>query len=129
MGVGLGSFVDDNAGRTRRSAASPTSPSSRPGLLAVTAMQTAIGESTCPVMGGFKWHRFYFSMAATPLEVGDIVAGQLAFIAFGCCTTCAVFLGVLAALRRARQRRRRRCWRCLVVVLLGLALRGADGRD
>ena len=55
-------------------------------------MQTAVFESTYPVMGGFKWHRFYYSMAATPLDAVDIVFAQLAFIAFRILTACAVFL-------------------------------------
>ena len=48
-------------------------------------------------MGGFKWHRFYFSMAATPLDATDIVLAQLAFIAFRIFSSCAVFLVVMAA--------------------------------
>ena len=48
-----------------------------PGLLAAQAMQTAVGESTYPVMGAIKWHRTYHAMLATPLRVVDVVAGHL----------------------------------------------------
>ncbi len=96
MGVGLGSFVDDNAGPRALDGLTYLAFIA-PGLLATTAMQTAIGESTYPVMGAFKWHRVYFSMAATPLRVADIVGAQLAFVAFRILLTCTVFLGVLAA--------------------------------
>ena len=95
MGVGLGSFVDDN-GAAARLGGSSYLAFIAPGLLAVTAMQTAIGETTYPILGGFKWHRTYFSMAASPLEVSDIVAGQLAFVAVRILLTCAVFIAVLA---------------------------------
>ncbi len=96
MGVGLGSFVDKNAASDALGGASYLAFIA-PGLLATTAMQAGVGESTYPVMAGFKWQRFYYSMAATPLRVADVAAGQLAFVAFRIALTCTVFLGVLAA--------------------------------
>lgn len=96
MGVGLGSFIDDNAGPAALGGITYLAFVG-PGLLATSAMQTAIFESTYPVMGAFKWHRSYFSMAATPLTPSDIVAGQLAFIGFRIFATCGVFLAVLAS--------------------------------
>jgi lipooligosaccharide transport system permease protein len=119
MGVGLGSFVDNSNGGSTLGGVSYLAFIA-PGLLATTAMQTAIGESTYPVMAGFKWHRFYFSMAATPLEAADIVAAQLAFIAVRIILTCAVFLGVIAAFGALHS------WEggvaaLLVVTLVGLA--------
>ncbi len=59
-------------------------------------MQTAIGETTWPVMGMLKWHRTYYAMIATPLAVADVVAAHLLFVAFRLATTCGVFLLVLA---------------------------------
>lgn len=96
MGVGLGSFVDSNAGERALGGVTYLAFIA-PGLLATTSMMTAVAESTYPVMSGFKWMRFYFSMAATPLTSSDIVFGQLAFVAFRIFSTCAVFLGVMAA--------------------------------
>lgn len=96
MGVGLGSFVDTQKGESALGGVTYLAFIA-PGLLATTAMMTAVGESTYPIMGGFKWHRVYFSMAATPLDAVDIVLAQLAFIAFRIAITCAVFLGVVAA--------------------------------
>jgi lipooligosaccharide transport system permease protein len=96
MGVGLGSFVDANSGPSALDGVSYLAYVA-PGLLATTAMQVAISESTFPVMGGFKWHRTFFSMAASPLRVVDIVAGQVTFTAFRIGLTSLVFLGVLAA--------------------------------
>jgi lipooligosaccharide transport system permease protein len=96
MGVGLGRFVDNSAGAEALGGVSYLAYIA-PGLLAATAMQTAVGESTYPVMGKIKWNFVFHAMAATPLQIRDIVAGQLGFIAFRVTTTCAVFLGVIAA--------------------------------
>jgi lipooligosaccharide transport system permease protein len=95
MGVGLGRFVDRNAGSGALGGVSYLAYIA-PGLLAATAMQTAVGESTYPIMGKIKWNFVFHAMAATPLRIRDIVAGQLGFIAFRVTTTCAVFLGVIA---------------------------------
>jgi lipooligosaccharide transport system permease protein len=62
-----------------------------PGLIAAHAMQTAVGETTYPVMGMIKWQRIYDSMLATPLRVADVVAAHLGFVAFRLATTCAVY--------------------------------------
>lgn len=95
MGVGLGGYVDRDAGPSALGGVTYLAFVA-PGLLATTAMQTGVLESTYPVMAGFKWHRFYFSMAATPLTPADILFAQLGFIAFRAVVTCAVFLGVVA---------------------------------
>jgi len=52
-----------------------------PGLLAAWAMETAIVETTWPVMGAIKWHRIYYAMLATPLTVTDVLVGHLGFVA------------------------------------------------
>jgi lipooligosaccharide transport system permease protein len=95
MGVGLGSFVDERSGGQALGGATYLAFIA-PGLLATTAMQTGVFESTYPVMGGFKWHRSYFAMAASPLNSADIVLAQLAFVAFRIVFTCGVFLAVIA---------------------------------
>jgi lipooligosaccharide transport system permease protein len=95
MGIGLGSFVDDNG--TGALGGVSYLQFIAPGLLAATALQIAVAESTYPVMGGIKWHKTYFSMVATPLRPADVMYGQLAFIAFRVFTTCAVFVAVIAA--------------------------------
>jgi lipooligosaccharide transport system permease protein len=96
MGEGLGRFVDSGSGAGALGGVTYLAFIA-PGLLATTAMNTAVGESTYPVMGGFKWSRMYYSMAATPLEPADILLAHLATVAFRILTTCAVFLVVLAA--------------------------------
>lgn len=63
-----------------------------PGLIASTAMQTAMGESSWPVLSYFTWLRSYFAQAAAPLKVTDILDGHLAFVVFRVLTTCSAFL-------------------------------------
>jgi lipooligosaccharide transport system permease protein len=88
MGLGLGSLVD---------AARATGPATAgaggaalagvsylvflaPGLLASTAMQTAAGESTFPVMAGLVWDKTFHGMIATPIRPVDVVFGKLAYV-------------------------------------------------
>ena len=68
-----------------------------PGLIASTAMQIAMGDSTWPVLGGFEWRRIYFGQSAAPLSVADILDGHLAFVVFRTLASCGAFLLVAAA--------------------------------
>ncbi|HEX2809763.1 MAG TPA: ABC transporter permease [Kineosporiaceae bacterium] len=79
LGFGLGSLVD--SGPRGGIDGVPYARFVAPGLLAATAMQTAIGESTYPVMGAIVWQRLYLGMLATPLGVLDVLAGHLSFVA------------------------------------------------
>ena len=63
MGLGLGSLVDDSTGSATLEAASYLKFLA-PGLLAATAMQTAAGDSSFPVMAGIKWVKNYEAMLA-----------------------------------------------------------------
>jgi lipooligosaccharide transport system permease protein len=67
-----------------------------PGLIASTAVQTAIGEATWPVLGNFEWRKVYFGQAAAPLRVADILGGHLAFMLFRVLLSAAAFLGIAA---------------------------------
>jgi lipooligosaccharide transport system permease protein len=69
-----------------------------PGVLAATAMQTAVGESTYSVMGAIKWQRQYHAMLATPMSVGELLTGHLAFVTVRVAITSTVFLVVAAVL-------------------------------
>ena len=51
-----------------------------PGLLAVTTMQTAFSMTTYPVLYKTLWGRTYDAMLATPLKVGDLLAGEIGWI-------------------------------------------------
>jgi lipooligosaccharide transport system permease protein len=66
-----------------------------PGLMAATCMQSAVFESTFPIMGKIVWRRNYEAMLATPIEVRHILGGELLWIAFRMVLISTVFLGVL----------------------------------
>jgi lipooligosaccharide transport system permease protein len=102
MGLGLGSLVDAGAG----SAAGAGTASGAalagvsylaflaPGLLASTAMQTAAGESTFPVMAGLVWVKSFHGMTATPIRPADVVVGKLTYIGLRILLVVSVFFGV-----------------------------------
>lgn len=94
MGVLLGGFVE--ADPERLEGAPSYLAFVVPGLVAAHAMQTAVSETTYPVMSMVKWQRVYYSMLATPLRVRDLVSAHLLFVLFRLLTTCAVFMLVLA---------------------------------
>ena len=94
MGVLLGGFIDGDPDRLE--GATSYLAFIVPGLVAAHAMQTAVSETTYPVMGMIKWQKIYDSMVATPLQIRDIVAAHLLFVLFRLVTTCAVFMLVLA---------------------------------
>jgi lipooligosaccharide transport system permease protein len=94
MGVLLGGFIDGDPKVLE--GATSYFDFVVPGLIAAHAMQTAVGETTYPVMGMIKWQRIYDSMLATPLECRDLVAAHLSFVLFRLATTCGVYTLVLA---------------------------------
>jgi lipooligosaccharide transport system permease protein len=89
MGLGLGGLV-----RARSGTVGGLSYIDflAPGLLAATAMQTAVAESTWPVMAAIKWVRTYSAMLSTSLGVSDVLFGHLGFIALRLALGAAGFL-------------------------------------
>ena len=67
-----------------------------PGLLAATAMQTAVGECTYPVFGSVKWNRTYQAAAASPLRPADIFHGHVLFCTLRLVMNCTIFMVVAA---------------------------------
>lgn len=94
MGVLLGGFIDGNPDKLE--GATSYLAFVVPGLVAAQAMQTAVSETTYPVMGMIKWQRIYESMLATPLQVPHLVFSHLGFVAVRLVSTCGVFMLVLA---------------------------------
>lgn len=92
MGVGLGSLVDDRGGP----GGLPYLTWLAPGLLAAAAMQTAAGESAYPVMAGIKWIKTYDAALATPITVGDLVAGHLGWVTIRVTQVSVVFALVIS---------------------------------
>jgi lipooligosaccharide transport system permease protein len=68
-----------------------------PGLIASTAVQVGMGDSTWPVYGNFEWTRVYYAQASAPLRVADILDGHLAFVVFRTITSCGAFLLIASA--------------------------------
>ena len=74
MGVLLGGFIEGDPAELE--GATSYLAFLVPGLLAAHAMQTAVGETTYPVMAMIKWQRIYDSMLATPLAGARPGAGS-----------------------------------------------------
>ena len=102
MGLGLGSLVDASA---QAGTSTPGANAAAlagvsylaflaPGLLASTAMQTAAGESTFPVMAGLVWIKSFHGMTATPIRPSDVVVGKLTYIGIRLVLVLSVFFGV-----------------------------------
>ncbi len=94
MGVVLGGFIEGDPDRLE--GATSYLAFLVPGLIATHAMQTAIGETTYPVMGALKWHKSFHAQLATPLAPAHLAGAMLAFVGFRIATTCGVFMLVLA---------------------------------
>lgn len=88
MGLGVGSLVDENSGGVD---GVPYLLYVVPGLVMVTAMQTAVGESTWPVMGFVKWNQFYRAMLNAPHSVADTLRAHWLMIAFNVATSALAF--------------------------------------
>ncbi|MFC4061314.1 ABC transporter permease [Planomonospora corallina] len=95
IGIGVGGYVGGIGGVDYLSWIVP-------GVLASTAFQMAVGESTYSVLGDFKWTRGYHAMRATPVGIRDMVAGWLLYILLRVEIAVVVFLvvtGLFGALR------------------------------
>jgi lipooligosaccharide transport system permease protein len=88
FGVGFGSLVRTGAA----TGGVPYLVYLAPGLLAMTAVQTAAFESTYPVLSGFKWQQVYWGMSASPITPGQIAVGHLCWVAARMLSSGAVYL-------------------------------------
>jgi lipooligosaccharide transport system permease protein len=93
MGVLLGGFVEADADTLE--GATSYLDFVVPGLIAAHAMQTAVNETTYPVMGMIKWQRIYESMLATPLEPRHVVGAHLASVVLHLAATCGLYTLVM----------------------------------
>jgi lipooligosaccharide transport system permease protein len=94
LGFGLGSQIRPGAVAGGASYATYLMPA----LLASAAVQNAAGESTFPVLSGFRWSRVYWGMASTPITPGQVAGGQLLWIGFRLVFSGVVFMLVGTAL-------------------------------
>ncbi len=94
LGIGLGSIVNARSGG--QSLGTSYLSFLAPALIAATALQVAVGESTYPILfGGFKFQRIYFAMSATPLTAQQIAGGVLAWIATRAAFSATLYLAVV----------------------------------
>jgi lipooligosaccharide transport system permease protein len=113
IGVGLGSFIK-KGGHTAALGDVSYLQFVAPGLAAATAATTAASEAMFPVMGAIKWVGTYWGMLATPLRVGDVLAGHLLWIATRVTTAVGAYLVVMAAFGTTRS------WESIAVVPAGV---------
>jgi lipooligosaccharide transport system permease protein len=95
MGLGLGTLVDAHG--TSSLGGVSYLAFLAPGLLAASAMQTAMGESTYPVYGSVKWLKTYQAAIASPLRPTDLFHGHLLWTTVRLVMNSVVFLIVMAA--------------------------------
>ncbi len=100
LGIGLGSLVD------RRGTASLGGVSYlafvAPAVLAVSGMNTAVGEASYPVFGSVKWNKIYIAAQASPLRPGDIFRGHLMFMTMRIAMNAALVTGYMWAFGATR---------------------------
>jgi lipooligosaccharide transport system permease protein len=94
MGVLLGGFV--HVSPDRLEGATSYLAFIVPGLIAAQAMQTAMFETTYPVMSAIKWQKSFWAQIASPLEVRDLANAMLVFTLFRIGSTCGVYFLVMA---------------------------------
>lgn len=93
MGIGFGSQVEPGADTGGVSYLHYVAPA----LLVAGAVQNAVGESSYPVLAGFKWHREYHAVTATPVTPGQVLGGQLLWVGLRLTLACVVYALVAAA--------------------------------
>ena len=95
MGVGLGSLIDRSADQALGGAGYLAFLA--PGLMAASAMQTAITESSWPVRTGIKWRKHYWAQISTPITTNDILNGLMIWIVIRLVFASTVFAVVIWA--------------------------------
>jgi lipooligosaccharide transport system permease protein len=95
IGIGVGQLVD---GFEFNGQAIPYAEFVAPGMLAVSAFNGALMDSTYNVFFKLKYEKLYDQMLATPLTTSDIARGEIAWGQIRGSTYSAVFLLVMAAM-------------------------------
>lgn len=94
MGLALGTLVDAN---TESVDGVAYLVFVAPALVVSGAVQTATGEMTYPVMGGFKWNRTYYAPVAAPVTAGQVALGHQLTVVVRYLIQCALALVLLWA--------------------------------
>ncbi len=97
MGSGLGRLVNDSGGVAGGTFIAFLAP----GLLAATAMMTAAGEASYPVMAGIKWTKSFHAALATPVSVPDLVYGLFGWVGIRLLFNLVIYASIMAAVGAA----------------------------
>jgi len=95
MRVGLGDLIGDV---TVGGQVVPYDQFVAPGLMAASAMNGAVYDSTMNVFHKLKWARIYDAALATPMSAGDVALGEIAWALIRGQIYAVGFLGVMWAL-------------------------------
>jgi lipooligosaccharide transport system permease protein len=98
-----------------------------PGLLASSAMNGAMIDSTFQVFMKLKISKTYDAMLATPLAVGDIAVGELSWCVLRASLYSGAFLGTMSALGYDRSAWVVLCWPGAILISLAFAAAGMAG--
>jgi lipooligosaccharide transport system permease protein len=96
IGVGIGKLVGRIPGPGGHPIAYPTFVA--PALLASSAMNGAVYESTMNIFFKLKFDKVYDAILATPLTIGDVALGEITWALIRGFLYATVFLGVMVAL-------------------------------
>ena len=97
FGVGFGTLIDGTGRAAQATGGLDYLVWLAPALLCVSAVQTAVFDSTYPVLSGLKWQRHYLAMTATPIGPGQVVVGHLVWMMIKIGGCGAVYVAVIAA--------------------------------
>jgi lipooligosaccharide transport system permease protein len=93
MGMGFGSQVRPGPATAGLSYLHYVAPA----LLVAAAMQFAVGESSYPVLSGFKWQKDYLAVTATPVTPGQLLGGHLIWVSLRLLLSGTVYLLIALA--------------------------------
>jgi len=96
FGVGFGALIDGTGRAAQATGGVDYLVWLAPALLCVSAVQTAVFDSTYPVLSGFKWQRHYLAMTATPVSPAQVVAGHLSWLSVRIAGSGAIYVAVIA---------------------------------
>ncbi|HVB91569.1 MAG TPA: ABC transporter permease [Acidimicrobiales bacterium] len=98
-----------------------------PGLLASSAMNGAMIDSTFLVFMKLKIAKTYDAMLATPLSVGDVALGELSWCVIRGSLYSGAFLSIMAALGYVVSPWAVLCWPAAILISLAFASAGMAG--
>jgi lipooligosaccharide transport system permease protein len=96
MGMGLGARIDQPLAVAGLAGGLAYLEFLAPGLLAAACMQTAAFESSYPIAGKMNFHRTYEAIAATPIGIASLVAGELAWITLRAGAVAIAFTAIIS---------------------------------